>query len=180
MTYSGSGDLPHQYVWIQPGAIGDHDWLRAVWFGLSAYPGRAWAAHVLLACGAIYRSVPLHSLASQRTDTDWTPAQAATWDAYGYDFSVIEYVYLRGAETLSRTQDGATHRGQYLCSIVPIGDGWSAWPEQSKELVLSALDSGRYTLQPTNHVLVRDASWTDELEWPAFLRRQTEWHSAET
>lgn len=47
--HTAAGALPaHQYVLIEPNALGEHDWLRAVWFGLVSHPGRAWGCHVLL------------------------------------------------------------------------------------------------------------------------------------
>ena len=72
--HTHAGSLPtHQYVWIEPRAIGDHGWLRAVWFGLASFPGRAWGCHVLLESGAVYRNVPLHQLASTyEPDEPWT------------------------------------------------------------------------------------------------------------
>jgi hypothetical protein len=64
MIHSLCGPLPkHRYVWIQPQAMGNHGWLRAVWFGLVSHPSRAWGCNVMLECGAIYRNVPLHQLA---------------------------------------------------------------------------------------------------------------------
>jgi len=133
--HTHAGSLPtHKYVWIEPRAIGDHGWLRAVWFGLASFPGRAWGCHVMLESGAVYRNVPLHQLASHNdVDEPWTPAQAQT-----------------------------------------------AAPEQSKEFYFIQLENGRFTAQPTNHVLVEDRSFTrKEMGWPDFLRRQEDWYSAE-
>lgn len=99
--HTHAAPLPgHQYVWIDANAIGQHEPLRAVWFGLTSWPGRAFGCHVLLECGAVYRNVPLHQLASK---------------------------------------PGA----------------------------------------PACQVLVEDRSWTTQIEWPTFLRRQSDWHSAE-
>jgi hypothetical protein len=71
------------------------------------------------------------------------------------------------------------YQGHYLFTLVPIGDAFSATPTQSKEFYFMQLTNGRYTAQPTNHVLLEDRSFTDTLSWPTFLRRQTDWHSAE-
>jgi len=76
-------------------------------------------------------------------------------------------------------QDGSEHDGHYLFTLVPIGDAFSAAPEQSKEFYFVQLDNGRYTSQPTNQVLIEDKSFVDKLEWPTFLKRQRGWHSAE-
>ena len=38
--YTHAGSLiTHQYVWIEPEAIGKHGWIRGVWFGLTCFPG---------------------------------------------------------------------------------------------------------------------------------------------
>lgn len=180
MVYSHAGSLPrHLYVHIEPNAIGEHGWLQAVWFGLTSYPGRAWGCHCLLECGAIYRNVPLHKLASRETDTPWTAAQAQTWDCYGWEFGTIEYPYLSSMNAKARLQDKSEHNGAYLFTAVPIGDPFSAAPEQSKEFYFLELDNGRYTAQPTNQVLLHDKSFSKDISWPKFLRRQTEVISAE-
>ena len=180
MLYTHAGALPrHHYAWIEPNAIGTHDWLRAVWFGVTSYPSRAFGCHVLLECGAVYRNVPLHQLASEKTDTPWEPWQAATWDAYGWQFSTIEYPFLSGMNARVRIQDKSEHEGMYLFTIVPTADAFTAEPEQGKEFYVLQLESGRYTAQPTNHVLIQDKSFCGNVEWPKFLKRQTEWHSAE-
>jgi hypothetical protein len=47
-------------------------------------------------------------------------------------------------------------------------------PEQSKEFSFCALDNGRLTIQPTNHVLFMEPSFTNQDGWPTGLKRQTE------
>ena len=178
--YTHSGALPrHLYVWIEPNALGDHDWLRAVWFGLVSYPGRLWGCHVLLESGALYRNVPLHQVAARNDAPPWSPAQAATWDCYGWQFSTIEYPFLTSMNVKARLQDGTEALGQYVFTAIPVADAFSAAPEQAKEFVFIELDNGRFTAQPTNHVLFDDRSFVEELAWPTTLRRQTRVWSAE-
>lgn len=180
MLYTHAGSLPtHQYVWLEPDAIGKHDWMRGVWFGITSYPGRAFGCHVLLECGAVYRNVPLHQIATRKDADPWTPADAQTWDAYGYQFSMIEYPFLQSMNARVKLQNGVEHDGMYVFTLVPVADPFSAAPPQSKEFYFVALDNGRYTGQPTNQVLIDDRSFVDKLEWPTFLKRQRDWHSAE-
>lgn len=177
--YTHAGALPaHQYVWVEPDAIGKHDWLQGVWFGITSYPGRAFGCHVLFENGAVYRNVPLHQLASRKTDSKWTAADAQTWDAYGWQFSLIDYPYLSSMNARAKVRD-EEHGGHYLFTLVPVGDAFSAAPTQSKEFYFLQLQNGRYTAQPTNRVLIEDRSFVDKLEWPTCLRRQDDWHSAE-
>jgi hypothetical protein len=178
--YTHSGALPaHRYIWVEPNAIGQHDWLRGVWFGLTSWPGRAWGCHVLLEGGAVYRNVPLHQLAHRKTDEPWRASDAATWDAYGWQFAALEYPYLSSMNAKVRLQDRREMAGEYWFTVSPVADAFSAVPEQSKEFYFCGLENGRITAQPTNHVLLEDKSFTSTLEWPKFLRRQTDWHSAE-
>ena len=175
-----AGSLPaHRYVWVEPNAIGAHDWLRAVWFGLTSWPGRAWGCHLHLECGAIYRNVPLHRLAHFQTLEHWEASDAQTWDAYGWQFAALEYPYFAGNNVKARLQDGREFAGEYWFTVAPVGDAFSAAPEQSKEFYFCALENGRLTAQPTNRVLIEDRSFTTRLEWPTFLERQTDWFSSE-
>lgn len=180
MLYTHSGSLPvHQYVWLEPDAIGKHDWIRGVWFAITCYPGRAFGCHILLESGAVYRNVPLHKIATKKDAAPWTPGDAQTWDAYGWQFAMIEYPFLQAMNARVKLQNGKEHDGMYVFTLVPVGDAFSAAPEQSKEFYFVALDNGRYTSQPTNQVLVDDRSFVDKLEWPTYLKRQRGWFSAE-
>lgn len=179
--WTGSGSLvTHQYAYIEPNAIGKHDWIPVAWFGLSSYPGRVWGCHVMLECGAIYRNVPLHQLASRPVNETWLPSQAQTWDCYGPQFTVLEYGFLLGRKVTARLRDRSEHAGRYVSTIVPMGDPWSAHADQGKEFTLIALDNGRYTAQPTDRTLFEDRSFTREIQWPNWLRRQTKTWSAES
>lgn len=178
--YTHAGALiTHQYVWIEPDAIGKHGWLRGVWFGITCFPGRAFGCHILLENGAVYRNVPLHQISAVEGAPTWSASQAQTWDAYGYQFSIIEYPFLANMNARVCLQDSTEVNGHYLFTLVPVGDPYSAAPEQSKEFYFVQLENGRYTSQPTNQVLVEDKSFVNKLEWPTFLKRQRGWHSAE-
>ena len=179
------GALPaHQYVWVDRRYCahpGTPAWLPAVWFGVVAYPGRAWGCTVLLESGAMYRNVPLQALATRpQPDEPWTCADAQQWNCYGYEFVAHAYPYLEGLCGQVRAGQ-AVYTGRYICSLAPVGDGFSAVPEQAKEFTVMALDNGRLTAQPTDRVLWADRSFTRNPEgvWPTDLRRQTERYSAE-
>ena len=133
----------------------------------------------MLKCGAIYRNVGLHQLALSKQSVPWGPSDAATWDAYGWQFTTLEYPYLFGMQASVRLQNRSEHQGEYLFTVAPVGDGFSAAPEQSKEFFFFALHNvGRFTAQPTNHILIKDKSFS-EFVWPDFLRTQENYYSAE-
>ena len=183
--YTLVGQLPlHQYVHVDTAfthRAPEVSSIPAIWFGLVSYPGRAWGCSVLLENGAVYRNLPIHALAHTREglSVPWTPKDAQHWDCYGTGFTTLAYDTLRGLECLAKTAD-VQQSGAYVCTIAPVGDAYSAVPAQSKELVLIALENGRYTLQPTDRVVVRDVSFTTgQLAFPRGLKRQEESWSAE-
>jgi hypothetical protein len=71
--------------------------------------------------------------------------------------------------------------GKYLFSVAPVGDGFSADPSQAKEFLFIKLNNGRLTIQPTNHIIVKDSSFIENptLEFPKGLKRQSEILSVE-
>jgi hypothetical protein len=179
---TASGALPaHQYVHVDttfmtgPARIGDDSadqmprFVPAVWFGLHSHPGRAWGCHVMLECGAVYRGLPPHAIAfSAAPEPLWGITDAQRWDCYGWQFSLLRYTYLRGLEC--RLRDGTL--GKYLFTAVPIDDGFSNEPAQSKEFMFIRTAHDRLAIMPTNDVLFIDRSFTDaEPEWPKHLRR---------
>ena len=177
-----TGPLPlHQYCYVDGEHIGYADpFVPCVWFGLVSFPGRLWGATVMLECGAVYRSVPLHKLAHRTTEVAAiSERDAATWDCYGYAWSATIYPYLASLECSIRTQETTYEVCDYLFSVSPIGDGYSAAPEQSKEFTFVAVDeTGRYSAQPTDRVLFRDRSFTRDTGWPT-LKRQRKTYSCE-
>jgi len=185
MQYSLVGELPkHQYVWVDSRfthqvATG---YLPAVWYGLVSYPGRVWGCTVMLECGAIYRNIPAHALSfsAEPKEINWSEKYAQTWDCYGTDFSTIEYKYLSGLTCKARCNQ-EDFLGCYLFTVAPIGDGYSAYPEQAKEFMFVRLDNDRLTIQPTNRLLFDERSFTQNknMEWPKGLQRQQEIWSAE-
>ena len=68
--------------------------------------------------------------------------------------------------------------GDYLFSVAPADDGFSAEPGQNKEFTFIALDNGRLTIQPTDYVLFADKSFTTP-QWPTVMKRQREVYSCE-
>jgi hypothetical protein len=178
MKYTLTGQLPrHIYCWVDTRHThkdGD-GFARAVWFGIVSYPGRMWGCTVMLESGAIYRNLPAHAICFDPPPTGaWTPQDAQTWDCYGLEFTALEYDFLRGLECKVRA-NGKEHIGEYLFTVAPVGDGFSAYPEQAKEFTFVKLDSGWMTVQPTNHIVFRERSFTDnKLEFPKGMKRQLE------
>jgi hypothetical protein len=178
MVYSQSGELPrHVYGWVDMGFVGGEGWEEVVWFGLSSVVGRMWGCTVMMGCGAVYRDLPLHALASCRDAVGWGPRQAQRWDCYSRDFTTLEWGYLKGVGLEARCGD-QVEKGTYLFTASPIGDGFTSHPAQAKEFVFASLDNGRFTAQPTNRVLFHETSFCSP-RWPVGLKRMEETFSCE-
>lgn len=170
-----TGPIPtHLYIFVDSAFIckSPRGFLPAVWFAMSSFPSRAWGLTVMLECGAVYRNVPPHAIVF--TDTKrpapWSLRQAQRWNCYGIGWYAQEYAFLRGLSCQAKT-DKAFTEGQYLFSVAPIGDAYSAAPDQSKEFKFIRCVNERLTIQPTDRVLFRDESFTDEkLVWPTDLQ----------
>jgi hypothetical protein len=149
--------------------------MPAVWFGLVSFPARAWGCTVMLESGAVYRNIAPHHLSfTQDQSVDWSIQSAQTWDCYGYDFTTIEYDYLRGLSCNTRAGK-SEFMGRYLFTAAPVDDAFSGYPEQAKEFSFVQLDNGRLTIQPTNHLIFSEKSFTrGAMEFPNNLKRQTD------
>jgi hypothetical protein len=188
MTHHYSGPPPGGHRYIHADTHFTHSppcgFTPAVLYGIEAIPQQAYGFHVLLPTpdgGATYRTLPLHALAHDpHPEPDWTAKQAQTWDCYSPAFTTPSYPYLEGLYCKVRA-GGQDHYGHLWFTIKPVLDQYSAAPDQAKEFYLVALDNGRFTLQPTNHVLFEELSFTEPLGpcWPRNLKRNTETHSAE-
>lgn len=168
MIYAGSGNLPHHLYCFVNSLFVRKDgsgFEPCVWFGLHSYPGRAWGCHVMLECGAIYRGVPPHAIAFSNDPAPWSINDAQVWNCYGDHFATLEYDFLSGLRVEARDRG----RGTYLFTAVPMLDGYSASPEQSKEFMFVRLDNDRLAILPTNYLIFDDKSFT-HTKWPDNMR----------
>jgi hypothetical protein len=179
---SYTGPLPrHRYVYVDTTFTHrePQGFVPAVWFALASWPSRAWGCSVVLECGACYRNLPPHALAfCPDPEPDWPLQRAQRWDCYGWKWAANDYPYLSGQRVLARPERGLELPGDYLFSVAPLDDGFSAEPGQNKEFTFIALHNGRLTIQPTDHVLIADLSFCRP-EWPKGLKRQDATYSAE-
>jgi hypothetical protein len=176
------GNIPkHKYVFVDSCFTHEQPvgFIPAVWFGIVSFPGRVWGLNVMLESGAVYRNLPPHSISfSDKDGVDWTPNEAQHWSCYGYEFVAMEYDYLSGLGCAARIADEHELKnfGQYLFTVAPVGDAFSAVPEQAKEFSFIHLNNNRLTIQPTDRVVFFDSSFqrVAPREFPTDLKRQTE------
>lgn len=182
MEYTLIGDLPvHQYALVDSSFTHKESqgFVPCVWFGIVSYPGRVWGCNILFQNGAVYRNVPIHALAwKEQPESMWNPKDAQSWDCYDYNFTVIEYGFLKDSHCLVRANAHEYH-GRYICTIAPLYDGWSERPDQAKEFSFVALENGRFTVQPTNHLLMIEKSFVKTPTWNVDLKLQKTVYSCE-
>jgi hypothetical protein len=124
----------------------------------------------MLECGAVWRGVPPHALAfSPEPKPIWSLEDSQIWDCYGDQFSVIKYDYLNN-QTAEIRRSGEF--GMYLFTAVPMNDGYTMDPSQSKEFMFIELDNGRLCIMPTNELRFHDKSYT-EGDWPTNIKLNT-------
>lgn len=188
-------NLPyHVYGYVDKSFLSqakEKGWEKAIWFAVTLPPNRAVGLTVLLQNGAVYRQLPPHAWAFEpaiqcacnpvqpeclKYVESWTIQQAQAWDCFGGDAQVIEYQYLRGltveALCLGHISPVKREKGSYLFTIEFENDGFSRYPAQSKCLHCISLENGRLTLQPNDHLLWTEHSFTDHSLSTNYLRRQ--------
>ena len=159
------GSIPkHQYIWVDSSFTHEEPigFVKAIWFGLVSFPNRTWGLNIMFENGAVYRSVPPHAISFSENPKQkkWSANDAQMWDCYGYNWSALEYTYLRGLACTCKIKKNI-FEGEYLFTVAPIEDGFSNHPSQSKEFKFIKLNNERLTIQPTNKVLFQDFSFTD-------------------
>jgi hypothetical protein len=124
----------------------------------------------MLECGAVWRGVPPHALAfSAEPKPIWSLEDSQVWDCYGDQFSVIKYDYLNSQTAeIRKTKEF----GMYLFTAIPMNDGYTMHPSQSKEFMFIELDNGRLCIMPTNELRFHDKSYT-EGDWPTNIKLNT-------
>jgi hypothetical protein len=121
----------------------------------------------MLECGAVYRGVPPHALSfGANPEQKWSLHDTQIWDCYGDQFSVVTYNYLHSQRAETRINNLF---GRYLFTVIPMYDGYTQDPSQSKEFMFIQLDNGRLTILPTNEVRFHDKSYT-EGDWPKNIK----------
>lgn len=145
-------------------------------FGVTSIPSRALHFSILCESGAQWARIPLHMLRhtlSHKNATaspheanfaypithDLTDLQA--WDAHGWDFSVVQYEYLREMGCSFRNRKGVFVPASYWFTLDHTDNGYSQYPPEHKcyHLLLLEDGSGQIAAMPNNRILWRDDSW---------------------
>jgi len=161
-------DLPHhRYVWVIEKAVyrksSQEKAIPAVWWGISATPGRMFGCHVLLESGAMVVDLPLHALRHEPDATHYVlPELAQRWDAYGWDIEAHQPAYLSGldCQVLDPTHKHVAGTGNLWFFLDHVGDGYSFEPGQHKHHWIVAMHEGHFDCVPQDMLLIKEASFT--------------------
>jgi len=145
-------------------------------FGVTSIPSRALHFSILCESGAQWARIPLHMLrhtsglknASDATEEgkngypithDLSDLQI--WDAHGWDFSVVQYEYLREMGCRFRNRAGEWIPASYWFTLDHTDNGYSQYPPEHKcyHLLLLEDGSGQIAAMPNNRILWHDDSW---------------------
>jgi len=143
---------------------------NCVVFGITSLPSRALHFSILLESRAQWARIPLHMLRwathtppneSQNYEITHPLHELQMWDCHGWDFSVVQYDYLRemGCEYLKR--DGTKVPASYWFTLDHTDNGYSQYPPEHKCYHLLLLEDGsdQIAAQPNNRILWNDDSF---------------------
>ena len=176
-------DLPrHRYVHVIEAAVlrrGSHDkTVRAVWWGMSATPGRMFGCHVLLESGAMVVDLPLHALRHEANATHPVlPELSQRWNAYGWSIEAHEPAYLSGLVCSVLTQDHKhiAGTGEAWFYLDHVSDGYSLEPAQHKHHWVVAMSEGHFDCVPQDMLLLTESSFTEVDGIPPIKRQRRVW-----
>lgn len=148
--------IRNQHLYQQDGREGFQD---VIVFGIQSIPGRAITFHTLTDCGAVRSRVPIHMLSWKDDAPLMELDYLQLWDSFGYEFSVVEYDYLKDSRVKVVFKDKSSLWGNYMMTIDWYNNGYSNEPTQYKSAHLIKLDNGNFTLQPNNRLIWKDMSF---------------------
>lgn len=147
---------------LAPEKVGEFE--PAVIFGVTSIPSRCLHFSVLCESGAQWARIPIHMLRHERPK-DSAPRHPLPdlqcWDCHGWDFSVVQYDYLREMACRYRTPDGREIPASYWFTLDHTDNGFSQYPPEHKcyHLLLLEDGSGQIAAMPNNRIVWDDKSW---------------------
>lgn len=132
--------------------------------GVTSIPSRALQFSILCESGAQWARVPLHMVRHQLPAKDAPKHELPDlqcWDCHGWDFSTVEYEYLREMGCTYRTSAGSIIPASYWFTLDHTDNGFSQYPPEHKcyHFLLLEDGSGQIAAMPNNRILWRDDSF---------------------
>ncbi len=154
-------------------------------FGVTSIPSRALHFSILCESGAQWARIPIHMLRWQLPPKDAKRRpidDLQCWDSHGWDFSVVQYEYLREMGCVYRTPTGELVPASYWFTLDHTDNGFSQYPPEHKCYHLLFLEdgSGQIAAMPNNRIIWKDKSFVrpgHPLDYKV-MHMQT-WHAEE-
>lgn len=166
--YTQNGNIPqHLFGYaaseilygLDPEKVGEFEFCSI--FGVTSIPSRALHFTILLESKAQFTRIPIHMIRHEMPKPG-APVRDCHdlqfWDSHGWQFSVIQYDYLRemGCHFLDR--NGNKVPASYWFTLDWTDNGWSLYPPEHKcaHLLLLEDGSGQVAAMPNNRILWED------------------------
>jgi hypothetical protein len=168
MHHTLNASVPqHIYGYVQTdilrGNDGSTDFDPCVIIGVTSIPSRCLHFSILCQSGAQWARIPIHKL---RWDTERNkPPHPITdlqcWDSHGWDFSTVQYEYLREMGCEYKAPDGCMIPAAYWFTLDHTDNGFSQYPPEHKcyHVLLLEDGSGQIAAMPNNRILWKDDSF---------------------
>jgi hypothetical protein len=179
MHHTLNASVPqHLYGFVQTdilqGLDGSTGFETCVIIGVTSIPSRCLHFSILCESGAQWARIPIHKLRWEQPKLDAVLAgkgitknkehpisDLQCWDCHGWDFSTVQYEYLREMGCEYRTPDGCMIPASYWFTLDHTDNGFSQYPPEHKcyHLLLLEDGSGQIAAMPNNRILWKDDSF---------------------
>lgn len=151
-------------------------------FGVTSIPSRCLHFSILCESGAQWARIPLHMLRWElptSTKPDHSLTELQMWDNHGWDFSTVQYEYLREMNCTYRQRNGDIVPGQYWFTLDHTNNGYSQYPPEHKcyHIILLRDGSGQIAAQPNNRIIWKDFSFVKPKPIDYKVMAPTTWHA---
>jgi hypothetical protein len=167
MHHTLNASVPqHLYGYVKTdilqGLDGSVGFEPCVVIGITSIPSRCLHFEILCESGAKWARIPIHMLRWELPVSDEHPiSDLQCWDCHGWDFSTVQYEYLREMGCEYRTPDNCMIPASYWFTLDHTDNGFSQYPSEHKNYNLLLLEdgSGQIAAMPNNRILWKDDSF---------------------
>lgn len=149
----------------------DHDNIfdNAVAFGVQCVTNRIITFHVMFDFGMVRSRVPISALYWKTPERDIEPHMKLLWDAFGEQFSITQFDYLKGKRCSIILKDKSYIWATYCFTIDWWGNSFSENPSDYKNCHICMADDGYFVGMPNNRMIWKDMNWVTK-DFPVPLK----------
>jgi hypothetical protein len=147
-----------------------HEYEPCIIFGITSIPSRALHFSILCESGAQWARIPIHMLRHEKPTFSLSKTHDLSnlqmWDNHGWDFSVVQYDFLREMSCEYINKDNIKIPARYWFTLDHTDNGYSQYPSQHKcyHLLLLEDGSGQIAAQPNNRILWKEHSFVKNVD----------------